>query len=315
MNKAVFDISISGKTRQNSNKQSYKAFGSNKEWVSFNPGGHIKKCWPESSREGTNTSINSTIMNSTSLIGDLADPSNWGEQDKLNLNNYHIWSHRVGLMLRHHDLNKYIRTKAAFTETIDAPSEEDIKNLSLASSYIQQTMSLPLLDEFVNNDEDVFHDSRKLWKKLADSKILIPKGKAAFIRFHIQLGNLRLRDSKDAADFVTKSIEIQEMRKATEVPLTDDLENLAALVKNLPRELEELGLKWRLSDYEGLTADEAAVQMKEAQELFDSLPKVERPRDTRRPDRDPRRGDGRRRGGERRGSFDRRGDGRRGARR
>ncbi|KAH7323975.1 hypothetical protein BKA65DRAFT_567975 [Rhexocercosporidium sp. MPI-PUGE-AT-0058] len=260
-------------------------------------------------------SINLAIMTATSLIGDLIDPSAWGEEDKLNMDNYHIWSHRVGLMLRHHQLNKYIRTKA-LTETTDTPSEEDIKNLSLASSYIQQTMTSALLAKFVNNDEEVLHDSRKLWKKLADSEILIHKGKAAFIHFHIQLGNLRLRDFKDPAEFVAKSIEFQKMRKATEVPLTDDLENIAALVKNLPRELEELGLKWRLSDFEGLTAIEAAAQIKDAQEVFDSLPRVERPRDATRPDREPRRDNGRRRrGGEGRGRLGRRIVGRRGARR
>ncbi|KAL2062752.1 hypothetical protein VTL71DRAFT_5824 [Oculimacula yallundae] len=253
----------------------------------------------------------------TSLIGELTDPSSWGEDVKLNMDNCHIWSHRVGLMLRHHHLNKYIRIKAS--DISDTPSEEDIGNLSLASSYIQQTMSLPLLALFVKDDEEVLQDSRKLWKKITDSELLIPKGKAAFIRFHTQLGNPRLKDFKNPAEFVVKCIEIQKLRAATEVSLTDDLENLAALVRNLPRELEELGLKWRLSDYEGLTGNEAAVQIKDAQAVFDSLPKVEKPRersrDVRRPThREPRRDNGRRRGGERRGS-ERRSDDRRGARR
>ncbi|CZT53059.1 uncharacterized protein RSE6_14494 [Rhynchosporium secalis] len=255
---------------------------------------------------------------STSLIGELVEPSSWDEDVKLNMDNSHIWSHRVGLMLRHHKLNKYIRLKA-FADTIVTPSEEDVKNLSLASSYIQQTMSLPLLALLVDGDDTVLHDSQKLWKKIADSDLLIPKGRAAFLRFHIRLSNLHLKDFVEPADFVSKSLEIQKLRAATGVPLTDDLENIAALVRNLPRELEDLGLKWRLSDYEGLTAAEAAAQIKAAQEEFDKLPREEKPRDIRRPDhreprREPRRENWRRRGGERRGS-ERRSDGRRGARR
>ncbi|PVH77914.1 hypothetical protein DL98DRAFT_517054, partial [Cadophora sp. DSE1049] len=172
-------------------------------------------------------------------------------------------------------------------------------------------MTQPLLAKFVNSDPEVTHDSRKLWKKLGDSQELIPKGKAAVIRFHLQLGNLRLRDFKDPAEFVEKLVEFQKMRKATGVELTDDLENIAALVRNLPRELEEVGLKWRLSDYEGLTASEAAMQVQAAQEAYDKLPKVERPREPRRPEL--RRGHGRSRGEGRRG-LDRRIDGRRGGR-
>ncbi|KAK0124000.1 hypothetical protein ONS95_008989 [Cadophora gregata] len=250
-------------------------------------------------------------MSTPALIGDLIDPSAWSESEKLTMDNYHIWSHKVGLMLRHHQLNKYIRIKGAAVECLEPLTTEDLENLSLASSYIQQTMTQPLLVKFVNGDAEVIHNSRKLWKKLADSQELIPKGKAAFVRFHLQLGNLRLRDFKDPAEFVEKLAEVQSMRKATGVKLTDDLENIVALVRHLPRELEEVGLKWRLSDYEGLTAAEALMQIKAAQEAYDKLPKVEQPREPRRPE--IRRGYGRTRGGERRG-FDRKLDGRRGGR-
>ncbi|KAH7389047.1 hypothetical protein BKA64DRAFT_711153 [Cadophora sp. MPI-SDFR-AT-0126] len=250
-------------------------------------------------------------MSTPALIGDLIDPSAWSESDKLTMDNYHIWSHKVGLMLRHHQLNKFIRIKAIPFESSDPLSTEDVENLSLASSYIQQTMTSPVLAKFVNGDTEVTHDSRKLWKKLADSQELIPKGKAAFIRFHMQLSNHRLKDFKDPAEFVEKLVELQKMRKATGVRLTDDLENVVSLVRNLPKELEEVGLKWRLSDYEGLTASEAVVQIQAAQEAYDKLPKVERPREPRRPEL--RRGHGRIRGGERRG-LDRRIDGRRGGR-
>tara|TARA_R110002060_G_scaffold12028_3_gene17364 strand:+ start:496 stop:1236 length:741 start_codon:yes stop_codon:yes gene_type:complete len=243
-------------------------------------------------------------MSTPALIGDLIDPSAWSESDKLTMDNYHIWSHKVGLMLRHHELNKYIRVKALSLESSDPLTTEDLEGLSFTSSYIQQTMTQPLLAKFVNGDAEVTHDSRKLWKKLADS--LIPKGKAAFIRFHLQLGNLYLKAFEDPALFLESQIELQKKRKATGVAMTDDLENIAALVKNLPRELEEVGLKWRLNDYEGLTAVEAAAEVKAAQEAYDKLPKVERPREPRRPEL--RRGRGRSRG------ADRRIDGRRGGR-
>lgn len=83
----------------------------------------------------------------------------------------------------------------------------------------------------------------------------------SFIGFHNELCSLRLEDCESLDDFYFKQITIQQNRDATGITMTNDLEALAAIGRNMPEYLLPIHLNWIVNDFEGVSAANALARV------------------------------------------------------